>query len=162
MQHMSMPAICRKPARSPAVTCDTLDAEPAAPARGIGITSRHRAGPWDGAGRMGALERRELGGAGLAYIRERLASGKTLSTLLLQHLDVADGQTWAELPPWATDEQACQFGDAAWAVTGSYLMKDLQARADLPSRIDATVERVLRLLREREHAVAIWEDALAQ
>src|SRR5262249_52386176 len=64
--------------------------------------------------------------------------------------------------PWATDEQACQFGDAAWAVTGSYLMKDLQARADLPSRIDATVERVLRLLREREHAVAIWEDALAQ
>lgn len=110
---------------------------------------------------MERLKRRDLGEAGRAYIRERLASGKTLSTLL-QHLDFAEGQTWTELPPWATDEEARHFSECAWSVTGSYLTHDLQARADLPSGFDATVERVLRLLREREHAVALWEDANAE
>lgn len=110
---------------------------------------------------MQLLQRRDLGEAGRAYIRERLASGKTLATLLLQHLDLKDGLTWAELPSWATDEEACHFSECAWSVTGSYLTHDLQARADLPSGFDATVERVLRLLREREHAVALWEDANA-
>jgi hypothetical protein len=110
---------------------------------------------------MQLLERRDLGEAGRAYIRERLASGKTLATVLLR-VNFADGDTWAELPPWATDEQACQFNESAWSVTGSYLTHDHTVRTDLPSRFDATVQRVLRLLREQEHAVAIWEDAQAQ
>ncbi|MGH2516401.1 MAG: hypothetical protein ACRDHP_12165 [Ktedonobacterales bacterium] len=37
------------------------------------------------------LERRELGEAGLTYIRERLAGGRTLSRLLLDGLDLAGG-----------------------------------------------------------------------
>jgi len=107
------------------------------------------------------LERRDLGEAGRVYIRERLALGKTLSTLL-QRVDFTNGDAWTELPPWATDEQARQFSDCAWSVTGSYLTDDLTVRTDLPSRFDATVERVLRLLHEQEHGVALWEDAQAE
>lgn len=109
---------------------------------------------------MERLNRRDLGEAGRTYIHERLASGKTLSTLL-QHVNLADGQTWAELPPWATDEEVRQFSECAWSVTGSYLTSDLKARPDLPSSDAATVERVLRLLREQD-AVALWEDAQAE
>lgn len=107
---------------------------------------------------MELLERRDLGEAGRAYIHERLASGKTLSTLL-RHLDLAGGETWTELPVWATGKQTYQFSECAWSVTGSYLTHDLQARPDLPDSFDAAMRRVLRLLRGQERAMAIWEDA---
>ncbi|HKB47123.1 MAG TPA: hypothetical protein VKC57_05465 [Ktedonobacterales bacterium] len=54
------------------------------------------------------IEPRELGEEGVAYIRERLRSGETLSSQLLG-LDLERGTAWAYLPTALSDEQAHTF-----------------------------------------------------
>jgi hypothetical protein len=116
---------------------------------------------------MGMLERRGLGEAGLTYIRERLAGGRTLSRLPLDGLDLAGGTAWAYLPPAMSDAQATRFAEAGFTrlATGT-----TGTPPDVFERPDGRWEAVHNLaepliaaqvggfLRQEPRGVAVWED----
>jgi hypothetical protein len=112
------------------------------------------------------LERRELGEAGLADIRERLGRGRTLSRLLLAELDLAAGHVWAYLPPALNDEQAVHFAEAGIARLALNAPSERFTRADglwevVHNPVDALIaEQVQDFLTAEGHGVAIWEDPL--
>jgi hypothetical protein len=66
------------------------------------------------------LERRGLGEAGLTYICQRLAGGRTVSRLLLDGLDLAAGTASAYLPPAVSDVQTARFAEAGLTHLAQY------------------------------------------
>lgn len=110
------------------------------------------------------LERRELGEAGLTYIRERLAGGRTLSRLLLDGLDLAGGTTWAYLPPAMSDVQATRFAEAGLTRLATGTPPDVFERPD--GRWEAVYNvaesfiaaQVGAFLSQELRGVAVWED----
>jgi hypothetical protein len=101
------------------------------------------------------LELRDLGDAGRAYVRDRLAGGKSLSQLLLQDVDLQRGTVWTYLPSVLTAAQAYMF-DAGWDTTQFHTEFPLE-QVDAWTSIE---DLVSRFLHEEERAVAIWEDAV--
>lgn len=110
------------------------------------------------------LERRELGEAGLTYIRERLGGGRTLSRLLLDGLDLAGGTAWAHLPPAMSDAQATRFAEAGLTRRATGTSPDVFERPDghweavhnLAEPLIAA--QVGDFLRQEPSGVAVWED----
>jgi len=113
------------------------------------------------------LERRELGDAGLTYIRERLAWGRTLSRLLLDGLDLTTGRTWTYLPPAMPEEQAKRFalGGVTRLGTGRAPAVFAHPTSDRWERVYNLVEPLVAaevgaFLTQHDHGVAVWEDPL--
>jgi hypothetical protein len=112
------------------------------------------------------LERRELGEAGLAYLRERLAGGRTLSRLLLEELDGTADHTWAYLPPAMTDEQAAHYAEAGITRLSTRAPPERFEQRDgrwevVHNLVDPLLTvHVLDFLTAEEHGVAVWEDPL--
>jgi hypothetical protein len=113
------------------------------------------------------LQPRELGDAGLTYIRERLAEGRTLSRLLLDGLDFAGGHAWTYLPPAMTAMQATRSAEAgltrlatgtAPAVVERPAVR-LEAVSNLVEPLVAAQVRDFLTLEER--GVAVWEHPMA-
>jgi len=97
-------------------------------------------------------ERRDLGASGLAYIRQRLESGKTLAKLLLEGLDLSRGSVWAYLPPDMPEAQAQSFDEWNYHPTVSASVRDWT--------LTPVEEMVRQFLTERENAIGVWEDEL--
>jgi hypothetical protein len=117
--------------------------------------------------RTGMLERRELGDAGLTYIRERLAWGRTLSRLLLDGLDLTAGRTWTYLPPAMPEEQAKRFamGGVTRLATGRAPEMFEHPTGGRWERVYNLVEPLVAaevgaFLTQHDHGVAVWEDPL--
>ena len=106
------------------------------------------------------LERYVLGEAGIAYIRERLSAGKTLSSLLLQRLDLEKGHAWSWLPVGITDEQAMRFDD------GGVTLLEMGERPQRFGRWEPVynqskpllVSRIEAFLKQNERAYCLFED----
>jgi hypothetical protein len=116
---------------------------------------------------MAMLERRELGHAGLTYIRERLARGRTLSHLLLAGLDLAGGHSWTYLPPAMTQGQATRFAEGGLAPlatgTAPVVFENTGGRWQV---VENPVEPLVTaqvgdFLTQHPHGVAVWEDPVA-
>lgn len=113
------------------------------------------------------LQPRELGEAGLTYIRERLAGGRTLSRLLLEGLDFAGGQAWTYLPPAMTEAQATRFAEAGLTRLATGTAPAVFERPDgrweaISNLVEPLVAAQVRdFLTLEEPGVAIWEDPMA-
>src|SRR5258708_7725801 len=113
------------------------------------------------------LERRELGDAGLTYVRERLLGGKTLSSLLLDRMEISGGRAWAYLPPAMTDAQAHHFEWAGVASTATGIDDEWIERSDGRWQVvrnpvhPLVVNHVQRFLSEKDQGVAVWEEPTA-
>lgn len=115
------------------------------------------------------LECRELGNAGLTYIRERLAGGRTLSHLLLDGLDLVGGHSWTYLPPAMTQVQATHFAAGGLTRLATAAMGTAPAvfeRSDgrwevVQNLVEPLVAaQVGDFLTQNVHHVAVWEDPL--
>jgi hypothetical protein len=113
------------------------------------------------------LQPRELGDAGLTYICERLAGGRTLSRLLLDGLDVAGGHAWTYLPPAMTEGQAGRFAEAGLTRlargTAPAVFERPDGRWEAISNLvePLVVAQVRAFLTLEERGVAVWEDPIA-
>lgn len=125
---------------------------------------------------MSLLERRELGTLGLAYIRERLTGGRTLTRYLLEQVDLASGHAWAYLPTSMNDEQAARFDEFGLTELATEQHRVLTKRPEYHSELPAffqgaevlwemvgnvitplIVEQLQTFLSTHEHSVALWE-----
>jgi len=108
------------------------------------------------------LERHTLGEAGLVYIRERLTSGASLSTLLA-HLPLETGYVCAYLPPAMSEEEAHQFDHAGISLLATGLPDERHGPWTVVRNVvDPFMKALLvRALHVKETAVAVWEEAMA-
>jgi hypothetical protein len=103
----------------------------------------------------------ELGEPGLAYIRERLGGGKSLSHLLLAGIDLQQGTAWTylptDLPPSATvqfDEGVMRKRQALAEAAGVLLPEDVRPHAVLG-------HITLRFLHAFPTGIVVREDGVA-
>ncbi len=102
-----------------------------------------------------------LGEPGLAYMRERLAGGKTLARLLLEGIDLRQGTAWAYLPAGLPESAVLRIDEGIW---GKYreIAGDEGAPRSGDIRPSAVLNRiVLRFLRAYPAGIAVHEDFLS-